>query len=79
MVAQTCNEGGCLPIAERRRIDTSTALGGTAIASRHVGRSPGFINEYQLFDDHRRLRFTPCQPRRLHVLALLLAGVQRFF
>jgi hypothetical protein len=79
MVAQTGNKGGCLPIAERRRIDASTALGGTAVVSRHVGRSSGFIDEYQLIDVHRRLRFIPCQPCRLHVLALLLAGVQRFF
>ena len=79
MVAQSGNKGGCLPIAERRRIDASTALGGSAVASRHVGRSPGFIDEYQLFDLHRRLRFMPCQPRRLYVLALLFAGVQRFF
>jgi len=79
MAAQAGNKGGSLPIAQRRRIDTSTALGGAAIVSRHVGRGPGFIDEYQLFDVHCLLRFTPGQPRRLHVLAFLLAGVQRFF
>jgi hypothetical protein len=79
MVAQAGDEGGCLPIAERGRIDAPTALGGAAIASRHVGRGPCFIDKYQLFDVHRRLRFTPCQPRCLHVLAFLLAGVQGFF
>ena len=79
MMAQTGNEGGSLPIAEGAPIDASTALGGTAIATRHVGRGPGFINKYQLFDVHRGLRFTPCQPRCLYVLAILLADVQRFF
>ena len=79
MVAQAGNKGGCLPIAEGRRIDASTTPGRTAIASRHVGGGPRFINKYQLIDVHRRLRFTPCQSRCLHVLALLLAGVQRFF
>jgi len=79
MVAQAGNEGRRLPIAEGCRIDASTALGGTAVASRHIGCSPGFVNKYQFFEVHRRLCFIPCQPRRLHVLAFLLAGVQRFF
>ena len=79
MVAQAGDKGRRLPIAQGRRTDASTTLGGAAIASRHVGRGPGFIDKYQLFDVHRRLRFTPCAPRCLHVLALLLAGVQRFF
>ena len=78
-MAQPGNKGRRLPIAERCRIDASRALGSAAIASCHVRRRPGFINEYQLFDVHRRLRFMPCQARRLHVLALLFAGVQRFF
>src|ERR1700679_2062829 len=78
-MAQSGNEGRRLPIAEGCRIDASTALWSAAIASRHVGRSPCFVNEYQLFHVHLRLRLMPCQPRRLHVLALLFAGVQRFF
>jgi hypothetical protein len=79
MVAQAGNKGRGLPIAEGRGSDAATAFGSPAIASRHVGRGPGFINKYQLFQVHRRLRFTPGAPRRLHVLALLLAGVQGFF
>ena len=79
MVAQAGNKGGRLPTAQRRRSDASAALGGAAIAPRHVGRGPGFIDKHQLFDVQRRLRFTPGAPRCLHVLALLLAGVQRFF
>lgn len=79
MVAQTGDKGRRLPIAEGCRADASSASGSTPMASRHVGRGPGLVNEYKLLDLHRRLRFTPCAPRRLHVLALLLAGVQRFF
>ena len=79
MVAEGADKGRRLPIAEGRRSDASAALGGSAIASRHVGCSPGFIDKDQLFDVHRRLRFTPGAPGCLHVLALLLAGVQGFF
>ena len=79
MAAQGGDKGGRLPIAERRRTDASSASGGTAMASRHVGRGPGLVNKCKLVEVHRRLRFTPCAPRRPHVLALLLAGVQRFF
>ena len=79
VAAQASNKGRRLPIAEGCRTDASAALGGTTITSRHVGRGPGFIDKYQLFDVHRRLRFTPCPPRRLHVLTFLLAGVQGFF
>ncbi len=79
MTAQAGDKGRRLPIAEWCRTDASSASGGTAVASRHIGRGPGLINEYKLLDVHRRLRFTPRAPRRLHVLAFLLAGVQRFF
>lgn len=79
MAAQAGDKGRRLPIAEGCRTDASSASGGTAMASRHVGRGPGFVYKYKFLDVHRRLRFTPCAPRRLHVLALLLAGVQRFF
>ena len=78
-VTQASDKGRRLPITERRRSDASTALGSTAIASRHVGRGPGFIDKYQLFDVHPRLIFTPRASRCLNVLALLFAGVQRFF
>jgi hypothetical protein len=79
MAAQAGEKSRGLPIAEGCRSDAATALGGTTIASRHVGRGPGFIDKYQLFQVHRRLRFTPCAPCGLHVFALLLAGVQGFF
>ena len=79
MVAQAGDKGRRLPTAQGCRTHAATTLGGPTIAPCHVGRGPGFIDKYQLFDVHRRLRFTPCAARCLHVLALLLAGVQRFF
>ncbi len=79
MVAQAGDKGRRLPTAQGRRTQASATLGSATIAPCRVGRGPGFIDKYQLFDVHRRLRFTPCAPRCLHVLALLLAGVQRFF
>jgi hypothetical protein len=44
-----------------------------------VGRCSRFINEYKLSYVHPRQCFSPCSPRLLHVLALLLAGMQSFF
>jgi hypothetical protein len=41
-----------------------------------VGRCSRFINEYKLSYVHPRQCFSPCSPRLLHVLALLLAGMQ---
>jgi len=79
LATQAGDKGGGLPIAKGRRSDAAAALGGTAIAPCHVGRGPGFIDENQLFQVHRRLRLGPCPPRGLHVLAFLLAGVQGFF
>ena len=79
MVAQTGYKGRGLPIAERCRSHASATLGGTSIVPRQVGRGPSFVNKYQLFEVHPRLRFTPGAARCLHVLALLLAGVQGFF
>ena len=79
LVAQGGDKGRGLPIAKGRRTHAAAALGGTAVAARQIGRGPGFIDEYQLCDVHRRLRFGPRLPRRLHVLAFLLAGVQGFF
>jgi hypothetical protein len=79
MVTQAGDKGRRLPISEGCRADASSAAGSTPMASRHVGRGPGLVNESKPLDVHRWLRFTPCAPRRPHVLALLLAGVQRFF
>lgn len=45
----------------------------------HVRGCTRFIEKHQLHGLDRRLFFLPLRPRRLHVRALLLAGVQDFF
>jgi hypothetical protein len=45
----------------------------------HVSRSAGFVEEHKFRDIKRRLIFFPLRAFQLHVFALLLAGVQRFF
>ncbi len=79
IVPQTRKKSGRLPIAIGGRCDASLASGRAAIATRHVGRGPGFIDEHELSYVQARLYRAPGAPRHLHVLALLLAGVQSFF
>jgi hypothetical protein len=79
IVPQTRKKSGCLPIAIRGRCDASLSSGGATIATRHVGRCPGFIDEHEFSYVQVRLYRAPAAPRHLHVLALLLAGVQSFF
>lgn len=79
IVPQTGDKGGRLPIAIRGRCDASLSSGRAAIAARHVGRGPGFIDEHEFSYVQVRLSRAPGAPRHLHVLAFLLAGVQSFF
>lgn len=79
IVPQTRKKRGRLPIAIRGRCDASLSSGRATIAARHVGRGPGFIDEYEFSYVQVRLSRAPRAPRHLHVLALLLAGVQSFF
>ena len=75
---KSSGEGCRFPVAKRCRADAALPFGGSSIASRHAGRCPCFIDEYELFNIHAQLRFKPCFARRLHGLAFLLAGVQSF-
>ena len=77
--AQRAYEGSDLPVAVRSRTQATLPAGSAAVAARHIGRCPGFIDEYELFCVHRGQSFDPCQARLDHVLAFLLAGVQGFF
>ena len=89
MAAQSADEGGDLPLTVGRRSATTLTVGrrsattlptrGTAVASSHVGRSPGFIDKHELFDVHRGQSLAPRPARRDHVRACLLVGVQGFF
>jgi hypothetical protein len=76
---QAAYESGRLPVAMRSRADAALPFGRSSVAPHHTGRCPGFIEEYKLFHVQARLRFKPFQPRRLHLLAFLFAGVQGFF
>ena len=79
MAAKCAHEGSDLPMTVGYRVAATLSSGSPAVAPRHVGRCPGFIDEYELFDVHRGQSFDPCPAHLLHVLALLLAGVQVFF
>ena len=79
IVPQTRKKSGCLPIAIRGRCDASLSSGRATIAARHVCRCPGFIDEHEFSYVQVRLYRAPSAPRHLHVLPLLLAGVQSFF
>lgn len=77
--AQSAHKGRRFPMPVRRRVEAAPASGRAPVTSRHAGRCPRFIDEHELFDFHRGQRLPPRAARPLHVLALLLAGVQRFF
>ena len=79
IVPQTRKKRGRLPIAIGGRCDAALSSGRAAIAARHVGRGPGFIDEHEFSCVQVRLSRAPGAPRDLHVVALLLAGVQSFF
>ena len=79
VVAQAGDEGGGVPMPLRGRPEASLTSRGAAIAPRQVGGRPRFIQKYELSQIQNGLPLDPGAPRRLHVLALLLAGVQRFF
>jgi len=77
--AQSAHKDRRLPMPGRRRVEATTPSGRTPVAARHTGRCPRFIDKHELFDFHRGQRLPPRASRLLHVLAFLLAGVQRFF
>jgi hypothetical protein len=79
LVAQGGDKGRRLPMSEGRRSDAPPTFRSAPIAPCHVGRGPCFINEYEPFQIPARGGFSPREPCLLHVLALLLAGVQGFF
>src|ERR1035441_3671742 len=76
---QSAHKGRCLPMSMWRRTDAALASGSTPVAPGHVGRSPRFIEEHELFYVHRWQSLDPRAARLLYVLAFLLAGVQGFF
>jgi hypothetical protein len=67
-----------LPVAMRNPANQPAALRATA-GPRHVGTGAGPVDEHQPRRIKRGLILSPTLPRRGHVGALLLAGVQDFF
>jgi hypothetical protein len=63
----------------RYRTDATLAPLRPPIAPHHVRRSPGFVNKYEFIEIEQERVVTPRPARLLHVVALLLAGVQGFF
>ena len=72
---------------DRRRLPVAMGDGGpAALAPRaasaqagHLGRRPGFVEKHQLLGIQLGLQIKPCLAARLHILALLLAGVRGLF
>ena len=79
LVPQAGYKRGGIPMAVRGRSDAALPFGCTSVEPPHAGRCPSFIYKHQLFDVHPSLCFTPRAPRRLHVGAFSLVGVQGFF
>ena len=79
MEAQSCDEGGSLPMPVRSRGDAARAFRCAPTGAGHVRGRTSFIEKHQLGYVKRQLMFSPLGARRLYVFAFLLAGVQGFF
>jgi len=79
IAAQGCHEGVGPPVAVRDFVDAALPLLGPAVSSGHFGGEARFIQEDRSGAFPDSLIATPLFPRLPNVLALLLAGVQRFF
>ena len=76
---QSGDERGGVPMSVRHGGAATCATWCASVTPGHVRRRPGFIQEDQLRDIQSWLGCLPLTPRRLHVGALVLAGVQSFF
>ncbi len=79
VIAQSRNKRGYLPMAMRRVVDQPLALFAAPAQPRHLRAGSGFIDEDQLVGIEPGLRQPPRVTRTGYVLAVLFAGVQRFF
>ena len=77
--AQAGGEGGGLPVPMRHRGPTALATGRAAVATRHLGRGAGLVDEDQLLGVQIELAVEPGLACVLHVGALLLSGIRRLF
>ena len=75
-----CADEGCgLPVPMRHRRAAAMPAQRPARASRQLGGSPCLIGEDELLRPEGGLCLDPGAPSSQHVIALLLAGVRRFF
>lgn len=79
IVAQGGDEGAGLPVTMGDAGHAAFSLLRPAGPACHIGGDAGFIQEDQLAACQAGLIATPRFARQPHVLAFLLAGVQRFF
>ena len=77
--AQACDKGGGVPVSVRHRSEAARPFGGPASGAGHLRADPRFIQEDQRRHIKRGLVGLPLGSCRLHVVAFLLAGAQRFF
>ena len=77
--SQRADEGGRLPMAMGHRCPAAFAAWRAAIAPRHLGRGPSFIDEYEAFWLQLGLGLEPCLPAAQNISPLLFAGVRGFF
>lgn len=79
VLAQGRDEGAGLPVSVRGAGHAAFSLLRAAVSARHSGGEAGFIQEDQLAAGQAGLIAPPLLASQPHVLAFLLAGVQRFF
>ena len=77
--AETCEEGGRLPMAVRDFGEQPLTARGAAAQSRHLGRRPRLVEKDQPLDRQAALRQPMPQPTLRHVRPILLGGVNDFF
>jgi hypothetical protein len=78
-MAQSCNEGGTLPMAMRNGADTTLANRAATIVASHLGVQARFINKHQLADIPFGLLPSPKLPGGFNIRPILLGGARRFF
>ena len=79
ILAQSCEERQCLPVAVRNLCDQPRAAQRTPVGSRHVGLGPGLVDEDQALSIDLVLMAPPALTTARNVQPILLAGVQAFF
>jgi hypothetical protein len=78
-VRRSPDEGGDLPVSMRHAGAQALATSATAVATRHVGGRPGFVDEHQPRRIEVERAIEPFLPAHQDTGAVLLSGVRRPF